>query len=270
MKAAKIQVWGQNMGHYIEKLKGKKIVCMEVVEKKMPYTRVYFEDGSSVLTSYAISETIRRLEADVVKINMGQAVNKEFVSDLTGNILTIKNMKMTVSRRKLALFLSLLLCVFRISAQTATNDTLKVCNDSAVKFSVFGNDLPTGKIQLAEFTQPATGELVSLSNTGGFRYYWNNGDTTAIFQYKIKLINTTTESSFATVRLSGKPKVVLSGNYPNTTLTTIKGCNISTNGSTTFISGAKYKLEHYQFTELKPGTVIDATGGGSVLIQAEK
>ena len=244
---------------------------MEVAEKKMPYTNVHFDDGTSIMTSYGISETIRRLGSNVVKINMGQAVNKQFVSDVDGDIITVNDKTMKVSRRKISLFLSVFLLFFQMAqAQTAVSDTLRVCNDSAVKFSVFGNDLPVGNIQLSAFTQPAAGELSSLSNTGGFRYYWNAGDSTTSFQYKIKLINTNTESGFATVVLKGKPKIVLSGNYPNTTLTVIERCNIVTSGTTTFVSGAKYELQHYQFTELKPGTTIDAAGGGSVLIQTKQ
>lgn len=259
------------MGHYTEKLRGKTVLFMEVAEKTKPYTNVFFEDGTSIMTSYGISETIKRLQSTVVKINMSQAVNKNMVSSLTGNLLTINNKTMKVSRRKLAMFLSLFLMMFNVSfGQVAVNDTLKVCNDEQTRFSVLLNDSPVNRIQLSEFTQPAVGELVSLSNTGSFRYYWNIGSNSANFQYKIKLINTNTESTFATVFLTGSPRVTLSGNYPNTTLTTIEGCQIRTNGTTTFISGAKYKLEHYQFTELRPGTTISATGGGSVLIQAKK
>ena len=258
------------MGHYSKKLSTKIVVFMEVAEKKKPYTNVFFEDGTSIMTSYGISETIKRLSSTVVKINKSQAVNKNMVSGINGDLLTIKDKTMKISRRKICLFLGVMLMFFQISiAQTAVNDTLKVCNDIQAKFSVFGNDLPVGKIQLSTFTQPTSGELVSLSNTGAFRYYWANGANTDSFQYKIKLINTNIESSFATVILNGSPRVTLSGNYPNTTLTTIEGCQITTNGSTTFVSGAKYNLEHYQFTELKPGTVISASGGGVVTIKAK-
>lgn len=243
---------------------------MEVAEKTKPYTNVFFEDGTSIMTSYGISETIKRLKSTVVKINMSQAVNKNMVSNLKGNLLTINNKTMKVSRRKLAMFLGLFLAIFNLSfGQVAINDTLKVCNDTQARFSVLINDFPVGRIQLSEFTQPSSGELVSLSNTGLFRYYWTSGINTSSFQYKVKLINTNTQSSYATVFLAGSPKVTLSGNYPNTTLTTIEGCQITTNSTTTFVSGAKYKLEHYQFTELKPGTTLDATGGGSVLIKAK-
>lgn len=258
------------MGHYIEKLKGKDILYMEVAEKSKPYTNVFFEDGTRIMTSYGISETIRRLGSKVVKINMSQAVDKSKVESINGNVISIKNKTMQVSRRKLGLFLGAVLLFFQISmAQTAVNDTLKVCNDIQARFSVFGNDLPVGKIQLSTFTQPTSGELVSLSNTGTFRYYWAAGINADSFQYKIKLINTNTESSFATVILNGSPRVTLSGNYPNTTLTSIEGCQITTSGSTTFVSGAKYNLEHYQFTELRPGTLINASGGGVITIKAK-
>lgn len=243
---------------------------MEVAEKKKPYTNVFFEDGTSIMTSYGISETIKRLNSKVVKINMGQAVDLSKVDNVDGNILTIKGKTMTISRRKLTLFLGLFVALFNVSiAQTAVNDTLKVCNDIEARFSVLLNDSPVNRIALSTFTQPTNGELVSLSNTGRFRYFWLNGTTTDSFQYKVKLINTNTESSYATVFLNGSPRVVLAGNYPNTTLTNIEGCQITTNGTTTFVAGAKYKLEHYQFTELKAGTTIDASGGGSVLIQAK-
>jgi hypothetical protein len=259
------------MGHYSKKLSSKVVIFMEVAEKKKPYTNVFFEDGTSIMTSYGISETIKRLNSNVVKINMSQAVNLVKVDNINGNLLTINNKKMKISRRKLRLFCGFFLAMIYTSfAQTAVNDTLKVCNDITAKFSVLGNDYPLNNIQLSTFTQPSNGELVALSNTGGFRYYWNIGANLDSFQYKIKLINTNTESSFATVVLKGSPRVTLSGNYPNTTLTNIEGCQITTNGTTTFVSGAKYKLEHYQFTELKPGTAIDAAGGGSVLIQAKK
>lgn len=258
------------MGHYSKKLSSKSVMYMEVAEKKKPYTNVFFEDGTSIMTSYGISETIRRLNSNVVKINMSQAVNLNKVDNVQDNLLTIKDKKMVVSRRKKALFLGLFVAIFNVSfAQTAVSDTIKACNNAQVRFSVLGNDLPLGRIQISQFTQPTAGELVSASNTGYFRYFWNFGVNTTSFQYKIKLINTNTESAFATVLISGSPPITLSGNYPNTTLTTIQGCQIRTSGTTTFISGAKYKLEHFKFTELLPGTTIDAAGEGSVLIQAK-
>lgn len=243
---------------------------MEVAEKMKPYTKVFFADGTSILTSYGISETIRRLGSTVVKINMSQAVDKNSVEKIEGKQLTINGKTMQVSRRKMSLFLGLWLAILTVSvAQTPLNDTLKVCNDIPARFDVFKNDSPQGNIRVSGFTQPTNGELVALSNTGLFRYYWNTGVTTSSFQYKIKLISDETESGYATVFLNGSPRITLSGNYPNTSLTTIEGCQITTNGTTTFQSGAKYSLEHYQFTELKPGTVISAAGGGVVTIKAK-
>jgi len=243
---------------------------MEVVEKKQPYTNVFFKDGTKIMTSYGISETIKRLSSNVVKVNMGVAVDLKSVEKIEGNIITINNKKMIVSRRKKSLFTALFMLLFQFTfAQKSVNDTLKVCNDIEARFSVFGNDTPAGNIRLSTFTQPSSGQLVSLSNTGFFRYYWANNANYDSFQYKIKLINSNAESSFATVVLNGSPRIVLSGNYPNTTLTNIEGCIITTNGATSFVSGAKYNLQHYQYTELRAGTVIDATGGGSVTISAK-
>jgi hypothetical protein len=259
------------MAHYVEKIKGKAVLWLEVAQKKSPYTNVMFEDGSMIMTSYCISDTIKKLDIkNCVLVNRSQAVDLS-KSEIKGNVLTINDKIMKISRRKLGGFLVLFCVISQVCfGQVAVNDTLYSCFDIPAKINVFPNDTPTDGIRLSTFTQPTTGELVSQSNTGLFRYYWDVGINAEMFQYKVKLINSSAESSYATVFLNrmAQSQVILSGNYPNTTLTTIVGCQITTAEATTFISGSKYTLEHYKYTELLPGTTIDATGGGSVLIQA--
>jgi len=256
---------------YVEKAIGKTVLWLEVAQKSAPYTKVMFEDGSMIMTSYCLSDTIKKLDIkNVSLVNRSQAVDLT-KSEIKGNILTINDKTMMISRRKLSGFMMLFCVISQFCfGQVAVNDTVSSCFDTNAKFYVFRNDTPVDGIRLSTFTQPTTGELVSQSNTGLFRYYWDVGINAEQFQYKVKLINSNTESSYATVFINrlAQSQVVLSGNYPNTTLTTIVGCQITTLGTTTFISGAKYILEHYKYTELLPGTTIDATGGGEVTIQA--
>lgn len=259
------------MAHYTKKIRGKAVLWLEVAAKAAPYTKVMFEDGSEILTSYGLSDTIKKLDVkNVSLVNRSQAVDLA-KSEIKGDLLTINDKTMKISRRKLSGFLMLFCVISQVCfGQVALNDTLYSCFDVPARINVFRNDTPADGIRLSTFTQPTTGELVSQSNTGLFRYYWDVGINAEMFQYKVKLINSNTESSYASVFLNrmAQSQLVLSGNYPNTTLTTLVGCQITTLGTTTFVSGAKYTLEHYKYTELLPGTTLDATGGSVITIQA--
>lgn len=240
------------------------------------YSTIEFTDGTTIMTSYTQKELCRRFGFEMKKVNRAITVNPNEVI-LTKKGVKVMNKEFVFSRRMAKAWACMLLVFFCIdsfcqnTAPVAHNDTLKVCNDVPTYFTVTRNDTDADgdRLKLNYFSEPASGNLVSASNTGYFRYEWNPLFSSVSFEYNIKDLRFANlgslTSNMATVVLNSAAPYYYTGTYTGTY--TRETCR-SINSSSVTISGTtREKNEAYQSIILDGsiGTVtISPTAGGSV------
>jgi hypothetical protein len=240
------------------------------------YSTIEFTDGSSYLSAYTQKELGRRFGVNLKMVRRGVYADPKH-SEITQNGIKIMNKEFKFSRRMAKAWASLLLVFFCLDsfcqniAPVANNDTLKVCNDVPTYFNVTRNDTDANgdKLKLNYFSEPASGNLVSASNTGNFRYEWLAGVSSVLFEYNVndmKFANIgSLTSNMATVVLNSATPYYYTGTYSGTN--NRETCR-SINTSAVTISGTtREKNEAYQsiILDAQYGTVtISPTSGGSV------
>ena len=259
-------------------LKNNKIVLLKSMGE---YSSVYTDSGENRTVSYTKTHLERKGFINLKMVRRG-VYACEMSAEKNGDFIKILNKQYKLSRRMKKLWILLLIIPFFGIAQNiapvAVNDTIMTCIDEPYTyFTVTSNDFdPNGdRIRLNSFTDPGSGELVSASNTGMFRYTWNLNNTSVNFSYTIRDLRfgniNTLVSNVANVKLDGSPKYFYNGNYiVNTSRITC----LSKNSGATTISGTTREInEAYQYILLDAAVgVVEITpsAGGVVEFKIKK
>jgi hypothetical protein len=187
----------------------------------------------------------------------------------------VKNMEFKFSRRAAKLWLLCLFMPFFALAQNtapvAVADTIKTCIEDVTYFSVVRNDYDANgdRIMINSFSEPVSGNLVSASNTGNFRYEWNPTVLNVTFNYTLKDLKFANIGSLvsnsATVSLEGLNKYNYTGSYSgtNTRLT----CVSRNTAATTITGTARESNTAFQYILLdgaNGAVTISPSSGGMV------
>lgn len=240
------------------------------------YCTMYFTDGTSMMAGYTQKEIGRRYGVKLKMVRRGVYVDPE-KSEITEKGVKIMNREYNFSRRIAKLWAIIAIAMFCVDsysqniAPIAVNDTLRLCNDIPSSFTVILNDTDANgdRLKLNYFSEPISGNLVSESNTGRFRYEFFPGVNNLTFQYNIKDLRFgnigSLTSNMATVVLNGSAPYFYTGTYSGNN--TRESCR-SINTTSVNISGTtREKNEAFQhiILDARYGTVtISPDVGGSV------
>ena len=247
-----------------------------IITSSGEYSTIEFTDGSSYMASYTQKELGRRFGHNLKMVKRGVYVNpKEAI--IIQNGVKIMNREFKFSRRMAKAWACMLLVFFYLdsfcqnTAPVAHNDTLKVCNDVPTYFTVTRNDTDADgdRLKLNYFSEPASGNLVSASNTGYFRYEWNPLFSSASFEYNLKDLKFANlgslTSNMATVVLNSAAPYYYTGTYTGTN--TRETCR-SINTAAVTISGTTIESNTAYQSIILDGSIgtvtISPTAGGSV------
>jgi hypothetical protein len=216
-----------------------------LVTSEGEYSKIHFEDGSSCVAAYTHKELGRRFGIQLKMVRRGVYADMNH-SELTAKGIKILNKEYTFSRRISKVWAIMFLMFFCFDsfsqniAPVAHNDTLTVCNDKPTNFTVIGNDIDVNgdRLRLNYFSEPLSGNLVSESNTGRFRYEWLPEVLSVKFEYNVRDLRFANVgslvSNMATVVLNSAAPYYYTGTYSgvnnrltcrsiNTTIVNISG-----------------------------------------------
>jgi len=152
-----------------------------LILSKGEYSNIEFKDGTKCFAPYTHKELSRRFGIELKTVRRGvYADPKESV--ITENGIKIMNKEFKFSRRIAKAWACILLAILPLFsfcqniAPVAVNDTVGLCKEEIDYFIVILNDADANgdRLKLNTFTEPTSGNLVSASNTGMFRYEWDS------------------------------------------------------------------------------------------------